>query len=91
MRGRVTKTVSTNHRLFEQKREPKRNRTDSSYMLPNRLSDDKHLPGFVKVLALVTDTLWSLVELKMALCPRQDPDGDPVTYVYVTHRVLPLH
>ena len=45
----------------------------------------------MKVLALVTDTLWSLVELKMALCPRQDPDGDPVTYVYVTHRVLPLH
>ena len=45
----------------------------------------------MKVLALVTDTLWSLVELKMALCLRQDPDGDPVTYVYVTHRVLPLH
>ena len=45
----------------------------------------------MKVLVLVTDTLWSLVEVKMALCPRQDPDGDPVTYVYVTHRVLLIH
>ena len=39
----------------------------------------------MNVLAPVTDASWSLFEFKMVLCPRQDPDEDPVTCVNVTH------
>ena len=45
----------------------------------------------MKVLAPVTVASWSMVELKVALCPRQDPDEDPVTWVNVTHRALREH
>ena len=51
----------------------------------------KKIPGFVKVLAPVTDASWSLVEVKVSLCPRQDPDEDPFTCVNVTHRVSRKH
>ena len=39
----------------------------------------------MKVLAAGTDTAWVLVEVKVSLCPRQDPDEDPVTWVNVAH------
>ena len=54
-------------------------------------TDHKYLLHFVKVLAPVTDASWSLFEFKMVLCPRQDPDGDPVPYVNVTHRLSREH
>ena len=45
----------------------------------------------MKVLAPVTVTSWSVVELKVASCPRQDPDEDPVTLVNVMHRASREH
>ena len=45
----------------------------------------------MKVLAPGTDTAWVLVEVKVSLCPRQDPDEDPVTWVNVTHHASLEH
>ena len=38
---------------------------------------EHNLPGHEKAVAPVADTKWALVEVKMAACPRQDPDEDP--------------
>ena len=47
---------------------------------------ERNLPGHEKVVAPVVDTkCGALVEVKMAACPRQDPDEDPVTWVNVAH------
>ena len=52
---------------------------------------NKVLHGLAKVLAPVTDTAWVLVEVKVSLFPRQDPDEDPVTWVNVTHHASLEH
>ena len=54
-------------------------------------TDHRYLPDFVKVLAPVTDASWSLVEVKVSLCPRQDPHDDPITWVNVAHRASREH
>ena len=57
-----------------------------------QVDTEHNLPGHEKVVAPVVDTkCGALVEVKMAACPRQDPDEDSFTRVNVTHRASRTH